>query len=466
MRYIFLIFLSLNAISEPWSNISDSREFSYINYQLESCNYKHESYFSYPVAYGELNSYLNKINSLNIDNIQCKRNIEIIKKYLRDKFIQSREMTFGIQSGTGDQYFQTRTNRYLQHDNYYFSLSDIDSNFAYKIKVTNAKQEDKIYYDESYLAYKFKNHVFVAGRINRWWSPSKSYSLIMSNSARPLPGVGYKNYTPIKFQNNFLKFFGHINYEFFINRLEKERAIPNTLLFGNRVTFNPHNSFKFSLLRVAQFGGKNRPKDARTLLKMLAGQDNTSSNLSFDQQPGNQLAGIDFMYSPKTNRNLKIYGQIIGEDEANYLPSNNMKLFGFSYYLNNLYSTQLNVDYLDTFSGLKNSAYNHGLYKSGYRYYGIPIGASLDADSQALRLSLNNKFNNLDFEFSLSHINLNKNDSLLNYWTNERADFNKLELCLKYKYKNTFVDINYSYTDQNFNNLSQNNAFINLYFKL
>ena len=59
---------------------------------------------------------------------------------------------------------------------------------------------------------------------------------------------------------------------FFVNKLEKEREIPNTLLFGNRVTFKPHDSFKFSLLRLAQFGGKDRPKDVGTILKMLAGR--------------------------------------------------------------------------------------------------------------------------------------------------------------------------------------------------
>ena len=465
MRYILLIFLSLNAFSEPWFNVSDSKNLSYISDQLKSCNYWDESYISYPVSYGQIHSYLEKINNRNIDNNLCKRDIDSIRKYLRDKFIQSRELVFGMQSGADNQYFQTRTNRYLQYDNYYFSLSNINSNFAYKVKVTNAYQENKILFDESYLAYKFKNHVFTAGRINRWWSPSKSYSLIMSNSARPLPGLGYKNYIPIKSQNNILKFLGYVNYEFFINKFEKDRAIPNTLLFGNRVTFKPHDSFKFSFLRIAQFGGKNRPKDVDTILKMLIGKDNASTSLSFTEQPGNQLAGFDFVYNPQKNRNLKIYMQTIGEDEAGYFPSRKMSIFGFSYFFNELNPSSLSIDYIDTFNGFKNSSYNHALYKSGLRYYGVPIGASIDADSEALKVSLNKKFNNFYFEFSFADIYLNKNNSLTNYWTKERYEFNQLDLLIKYQYKKSYIDLIYTYRNHMFNNFSKNNFFINLYFK-
>ena len=51
-------------------------------------------------------------------------------------------------------------------------------------------------------------------RINRWWSPSDSYSLILSNSIRPSPGIEYKNYLPIEPKKIF-KFLGYVNYEFF-----------------------------------------------------------------------------------------------------------------------------------------------------------------------------------------------------------------------------------------------------------
>lgn len=465
MRFILLFFISCNALSEPWLSVADSRYLNDINYKLKTCKNWDESFISYPLSFGEINFYLDKIKDINTDNAPCEKNIDSIKVYLRDKFIQSREVIFGIQSGTNDQYFQTKTNRYFKTDNYYFSFSDINSNFAYKISVINSDHGNKKYFDESYISYKYKNHIFTLGRLNRWWSPSNSYSLIMSNSARPSLGIEYKNYNPLEFKNKFLKFLGYVNYEFFINKLERDRAIPNTLLFGNRVDFKPHDSFKFSVLRLAQFGGENRPKNFSTILKMLAGNDNISSDLSSYDQPGNQLAGFDLIYKPRKNKNLKIYAQTIGEDEAGYFPAKKMSLFGFSYHFNNLNPTRVNIDYIDTFNGIKNSSYNHYLYKSGLRHYGIPIGASIDADSEAIKLSINKKYADLDIRLSFSDIQLNKNDSLQNYWTKERANFNQVELLIKYQYKNSFIDLIYTYRDQEFSNFSKDNLFANLYIK-
>lgn len=465
MRYVLLVLISVNALSEPWLDVSDSSYVNDINHKLKTCNHSGQSYISYPVSYGEINFYLEKIEKDNSNNALCKKNITNIKLYLRNKFIKTREVILGIQSGANDEYFQIKSNRYFKNDNVYFSFSNITSNFAYKLKVINTDQGKKNYFDESYIAYKYKNHIFTTGRINRWWSPSDSYSLILSNSARPSIGIEYKNYTPIKFENILFKFLGNINYEFFVNKLEEERVIPNTLLFGNRVTFKPHDSFKLSLVRIAQFGGRNRPKDLNTILKMLIGKDNTSPSLSFEEQPGNQLAGFDFIYNPRINSNLKLYGQMIGEDEAGYFPSRKMSLFGFSYFIDNQYPMKLSIDVVDTFSGIKNYSYNHALYQSGLRYYGLPIGASIDADSEAIKFSLNKKYNALDLQFSFSDIILNKNNSLLNYWTKQKTDFNQFELLVKYKYKKSYIDLIYTYRDLKFNNSNKNNLFVNLYFK-
>jgi hypothetical protein len=466
MRLIFLIFFSINILSEPWINISNSNYLEKINYLLKTCKGWNNSFISYPLSLGEINYSIEILKDKNINNTPCIKNIDLVNEYLRDKFIDSKESIFGFQSGSNDQYFQKKGKRYYSENNFYYSISDISSNFAYKFKIINFKKNNKNFFDESYISYKYKNHVFTAGRINRWWSPSENYSLILSNSARPALGIEFKNYLPINPERKIFDFMGYVNYEFFVNKLEKQREIPNTLLFGNRVTFNPSNHFKFSLIRLAQFGGKDRPKDASTILKMLVGNDNTSSTLSFDEQPGNQLAGLDFIYNPKLNKNLKIFGQMIGEDEAGYFPSRKLSLFGFGYDFNNLNPIRLNIEYIDTFSGIRNYSYNHSLYKSGLRYYGIPIGASIDADSEALKVSFITKFNNFNFDFSFSDIRLNKNNSQLNYWTKQSTDFNQYNFLIKYKYKKSYIDIIYTHTEKEFNSFSKNNLFLNISFKI
>ena len=138
MRYILLIFLSFNVLSEPWLYASDSSNINYINDQLKACNDWDESFVSFPISYGEINFYLEKINVKNINSTACKNNIESIKIYLRDQFIQTRKVIIGFQSGTNDEYFQTRRSRYFRSANYHFSVSDINSNIACKIKIINS----------------------------------------------------------------------------------------------------------------------------------------------------------------------------------------------------------------------------------------------------------------------------------------------------------------------------------------
>ena len=113
---------------------------------------------------------------------------------------------------------------------------------------------------------------------------------------------------------------------------------------------------------MAQFGGKGRDVDSKTFINMLIGRDNTSNNLSFEEQPGNQIAGIDWAYRLDSRFNTVFYGQVIGEDEAGYLPSRTIKLIGISFLVNEI---EISFDHADTFSGLKNYTYNHSLYKDG-----------------------------------------------------------------------------------------------------
>ena len=81
-------------------------------------------------------------------------------------------------------------------------------------------------------------------------------------------------------------------------------------------------------MRLAQFGGDGRPTDSSTILNMILGRDNTSENLTFEEQPGNQIAGFDISYHLN---DIIFYGQLIGEDEAGLFPSRKLKLIGSSW---------------------------------------------------------------------------------------------------------------------------------------
>ena len=53
---------------------------------------------------------------------------------------------------------------------------------------------------------------------------------------------------------------------------------------------------------------------------MLLGIDNYKAGDN-QEEPGNQLAGIDLKYDIPSMNELSIYGQIVGEDESDICPA-------------------------------------------------------------------------------------------------------------------------------------------------
>ena len=129
-----------------------------------------------------------------------------------------------------------------------------------------------------------------------WWSPSNDNSLVISNNPRTPFGLYIQNKNSIKFNRKIINKLGSLDYAFFIRKLESSRHIPNAKLFGLRLSFYPADNFNFSVFRTAQWGGENRPQDANSFFNMLIGRENRGdSGIDFDNDPGNQLAGIDFI---------------------------------------------------------------------------------------------------------------------------------------------------------------------------
>ena len=324
---------------------------------------------------------------------------------------------------------------------------------AFKFKFNQDLESDKVYFDESYIALLVKNTSIKIGRVNMWWSPSTDTSLILSYSSRPKPGIYISNYYPIIPKLEYFKFLGNIDYTF-INQLEKNRHIPNTLLAGNRISFNFFDKLNFSLLRAAQFGGEGRDINLETIKNLILGKDNTNSTFSSIDQPGNQIAGIDFSYRMTKLNNLQIYGQYLGEDGLDPIiddrwigaifPSKDLALLGLDIYYKGDHYNQLSVEYIDTDNGSKNTTYNHGIYKTGYRYLNKPIGASIDADSKRLLIKYK-KFINSDqiLNIDVSKNYINENNSFFNTVSNDFHQFYELKANYEKDYKviNTFIYI-------------------------
>ncbi len=264
------------------------------------------------------------------------------------------------------------------------SLPHFSFNIQGGVFETEQDQVD-IRLDGSYVAAQFGNWLFGLDKIHRWWGPGWDGSLIYSNNAEPIPSLSIQRLHATAFKNRLLSWIGPWNLTLTMGQLEQQRVIANALFFTSRLTIKPTSGLEIGFSRAAQWGGEGRPQDFDTFVRMLAGKDNVGQDgTNQANQPGNQLAGFDVRWvSPLFRLPYAIYAQGMGEDEANGLPANYIGLFGVEWWTS---KHSLYLETADTRSRFAhhdpelNVAYEHSVYRSGYRYRGRSIGHTLDGD--------------------------------------------------------------------------------------
>jgi hypothetical protein len=178
-----------------------------------------------------------------------------------------------------------------------------------------------------------------------------------------------------------------------MGQLEDDRDYPETLLFGMRFEARPLPSLQIAASRSAQWCGEGRPCDLSTFGDLLTGNDNDQS---LEEQPGNQLAGFDVRWSwPGGRVPVALYAQAIGEDEAGFMPSKYLGLFGTETWGEwGSHAWRAHVEYADTACDFPTSppefgcAYTNTIYTSGYRYRGRSLGHTIDADGESIGAGL------------------------------------------------------------------------------
>jgi hypothetical protein len=264
---------------------------------------------------------------------------------------------------------------------------------AWKVSVSLVEadplDDQTVRLDGSYLALGIGNWSLSAGLVDRWWGPGWQGSLILSTNARPIPAIALDRIEPRAFDVPVLRWLGPWRFSTFMGMLEEDRDYPNALLFGMRAEIRPIPSLQIAASRTAQWCGEGRPCGLGTFWDLLTGNDNDQS---LDEQPGNQLAGFDVRWSwPGSRVPVALYAQGIGEDEAGFLPSKYLGLFGLE-----IWGAvagggwRAHLEYADTSCDFLSSApeygcaYTNAIYRSGYRYRHRAIGHAIDADGQSI----------------------------------------------------------------------------------
>ncbi len=287
--------------------------------------------------------------------------------------------------------------------------------FAGKLCLTNLRDiepdwrgrvDDGFLFDGSYFATRLGNWSAGFGQVERSWGPGWDGSLILSTNARPVPAFSIDRLTPEPFETKWLSWIGPWNGTMFLGQMEKDRGnemplvkdYPEPYLWGMRVEFSPTilNGLEIGLSRVMQLGGQGRPRHFDIFMEAFISHDNanTTTGISKNQEPGNQLAGVDFRWRPIFAFPLALYGQFIGEDEDHFLPNALMLQYGVETWGEwKSSSWRMFLEYVDTASTwwtdethLRNVSYSHHIYGDGYRHHGRSVGHWADSDSEIVSL--------------------------------------------------------------------------------
>ena len=267
-----------------------------------------------------------------------------------------------------------------------------------RLEVTAAADPDDdepIRLDGSYFAGKFGNWIVTAGAQERWWGSGWQGSLILSNNARPVPALALDRAVSKPFESKWLKWIGPWRLTTFMGYMESGRQdYDHPLLFGFRVSARPLDGLEISIERTAQWCGEGRSCDWDDFWNLWSGNDNAGENVDPEDEPGNQLAGWDIRWaSPIGDWNYALYNQHTGETIDNKIPRpyRSMDIAGLETWGSSGTdgsSWRASLEWANTRCGgtengerLWDCAYNHQIFNpDGYRYYGRPLGHSMDGD--------------------------------------------------------------------------------------
>lgn len=282
-------------------------------------------------------------------------------------------------------------------------VSWLGDRFAARLQVNYAHDplpdDEEWRADGSYLAGVFGNHIVTVGAIDRWWGPSWDDALMLSSNARPVFGASLERSVADAFETRWLSWIGPWRYTFVWGELGNDTTPEDAKLLAFRFDMRPLEGLEIGITRAAQWCGDDRPCDVDTFGDLVLGRDNKGSGgIDDDNEPGNQLAGADFRWrSPLIAGPWAIYGQAVGEDESGGLPSKFFGQAGLEYW--STLETALvsgtwraHVEYTNTLVRFTSdepdydTAYEHSIYQSGYRYEGRALGAAMDGDGEIVSI--------------------------------------------------------------------------------
>jgi hypothetical protein len=358
---------------------------------------------AWPVAFGDVQAALGETD-LRTLSPQTRSAYDRVRDRLRWELeTDSIGVKLGLSGASNPRIIRTFENTPRDEGEVRAELSWLGERFSMNLAasyVENPLDGEEFRPDGTYLGVALGNWMVTAGWQERWWGPGRDGSMILSTNARPRPGVTLQRNNSMPFKTKWLSWMGPWTFTTFMDHLDDEREITNGLLFGMRGSFRPPNTgLEIGLSRTAQWCGDDRPCDLKTFLRMLNGNDNRGSGLDIEEEPGNQLGGFDIRWSLPKEIPAALYVQLIGEDNCDgcgvidaWLRQIGVEHWGQIGQL--MHRTHFEVSEstcrrngsFGTGEARPNCAYEHSIFKTGYRYNGRSLGHSGDGDTLSYSL--------------------------------------------------------------------------------
>ncbi|HNP35692.1 MAG TPA: capsule assembly Wzi family protein [Woeseiaceae bacterium] len=351
---------------------------------------------AWPVALGDVDNALRSIDSEKLGQSQQQALDRLRDRLSVELELDTIDYLFGAAAAQGPRVIRSFEDTPRADAEAYAQLSWVGERFVMKLAATyadNPADGDEIRPDGTYLGIALGNWMLTAGWQDRWFGPGRDGSLILSNNARPSPGLAIQRGLSTPFKTKWLSWIGPWTMTSFMTVLDDDRAVNDTWLFGLRGSFRPLAGLEIGISRTAQWCGDDRPCDLSTFADLLLGNDNKGVNVDPDDEPGNQLGGFDMRWSLPRNIPAAVYMQWIGEDGrggggkvGSWLRQAGVEHWGTigdaSYRMHfELSDTQCREGGFGFSDEKPNCAYEHHIYRTGYRYKGRALAHAADADS-------------------------------------------------------------------------------------
>jgi len=247
--------------------------------------------------------------------------------------------------------------------------------------------------DGSELAWRLDDSELYASVQRRNWGPGWTGSLILDGAAQPLAAVGWRRPLLKQSSHPWLQWMGPWQADLFFGQLWGHEVPRLPALMGMRLLMQPFDQLQLGLSRTMQWGGHGRDESLTSLLRSLVGLDNVGSHgVTVENQPGNQLAGLDWRWQLGADRDNAFYGQIVGEDQRHGVPSANIVQAGLQAHAMAFGAEWLGFaewnDVIAAQGAKPGVAYTSNVYQQGYTHDRMPLGYPAGGDVRLGSLGL------------------------------------------------------------------------------